>query len=66
MPLAIFTLAFFIDSFRQTRNLKIAFLSIIASFTQLMAYGAGFSVAFYSRIVFKKGEFKAFSNSFYQ
>ena len=32
----------FLDSLRQNRNLKVAFLSIITSFTQFLGYGLGF------------------------
>jgi len=65
-PLLVIALAFFVDSLAKTKNLSIAFLSIIASFIQLWAYGSGFMVAFFKRIVLNKGEFKAFATNFYR
>jgi glycosyltransferase involved in cell wall biosynthesis len=65
-PFLVLILLFFIDASRKTKSIKISFLSVIASFIQLWAYGSGFSLAFYKRILLKKGEFKAFANSFYQ
>lgn len=40
--LVIFTSVVFIDSFINTRSIRVALLSIIASFVQLFGYGAGF------------------------
>jgi len=65
-PLLVIALAFFVDSLAKTKNLSIAFLSVIASFIQLWAYGSGFMVAFFKRIVLNKGEFKAFATNFYR
>ena len=65
-PLLLFIFLVFSDSLLKNKDIQVAFLSIIASFVQLWAYGAGFSVAFYKRIIFSKGEFKAFSKNFYK
>lgn len=65
-PLFIVILAFFADSLAKTKSLWIAFLSVIASFIQLWAYGAGFILAFFKRIVLNKAEFKAFAENFYK
>lgn len=56
----------FVDSSIENKNLKIGFLSIIASFVQLMGYGFGFISAFWNRIILRKGEFAAFEKTFYK
>lgn len=38
----LFTLLIFVDSWRSTRSLKVAIISIPAAYTQLIAYGNGF------------------------
>jgi len=50
--LLIFMLIFF-HSWSVNKSLKVAFLSIIASFIQLTAYGLGFMQDFIKRIIFK-------------
>ncbi|MFN8348878.1 MAG: glycosyltransferase [Spirosomataceae bacterium] len=40
--LLLYIFLLFIDAFRQSRHLKVAFLSIIAAFVQLFGYGIGF------------------------
>ena len=40
--IVIYSLAVFIDSYLQNKSSSVAFLSILASFTQLTAYGLGF------------------------
>lgn len=40
--LLTFVLLIFVDSFREHRNFKVAWLSILASFVQLFGYGTGF------------------------
>ncbi len=62
----ILALTFFIDSLKKNKNIEVAFLSIITSFIQLYGYGAGFLLAFWTRILFKKGEFNAFVSNFYK
>ncbi len=61
----IFASLLFIDSLLKNKNLIVAFLSIIAGFIQLYGYGAGFWKAFWFRILKQKGEFNAFTKSFY-
>jgi glycosyltransferase involved in cell wall biosynthesis len=50
----IYFFLIFIHSWTVNRSLKVAFLSIIASFIQLFAYGLGFIQDFFKRIVFKQ------------
>ena len=66
LPLGLFSLLIFVDSSIQNKNLKIGFLSIIASFIQLIGYGCGFLDAAWNRLVLKKEEFSAFQKTFYK
>lgn len=54
VPLACWTLAVFVDSFIQNKSVKIAVLSVVASYIQLTAYGIGFITDFIKRIIFRK------------
>lgn len=51
--LIIYVLLIFFHSWWKNRSLKVAFLSIIAAFTQLIAYGLGFMQDFWKRVIFK-------------
>jgi len=51
--LLIFVLIFF-HAWQVNKSIKIAFLSVIASFIQLTAYGLGFIQDFFKRIIFKQ------------
>jgi glycosyltransferase involved in cell wall biosynthesis len=51
--LLIFVLIFF-HAWRLNKSIKIAFLSVVASFIQLTAYGLGFIQDFFKRIIFKQ------------
>ncbi len=42
IAMALFFLLIFVDSWRETGELQVAFLSVATSFTQLFAYGIGF------------------------
>lgn len=48
------------------KQLKPAVLAIPASFTQLIGYGLGYMNAWIKRKIFKKEEFNAFGDSFYE
>jgi glycosyltransferase involved in cell wall biosynthesis len=52
--LMIYFMLILIDSTIRNRSLKIGFLSIIASFVQLIGYGVGFVSAFFRNRVLKK------------
>jgi glycosyltransferase involved in cell wall biosynthesis len=52
--LLIFTLLIFFHAWWKNKSLKIAFLSIIAAFTQLIAYGLGFIQDFWKRKVLSR------------
>ena len=52
--LAIFTLLIFFHAWVINKSVKIAFLSVIAAFTQLIAYGLGFMQDFWKRVIFNR------------
>jgi len=52
--LAVFILLIFFHSWKKNKSLKIAFLSVIAAFIQLTAYGLGFMQDFWKRVILKK------------
>ncbi|SDG46603.1 glycosyltransferase [Mucilaginibacter sp. P19] len=52
--LLIFTLLIFFHAWWKNKSVKIAFLSIIAAFTQLIAYGLGFIQDFWKRKVLSR------------
>jgi glycosyltransferase involved in cell wall biosynthesis len=50
----LFFLLIFFHAWQVNKSIKIAFLSVIASFIQLFAYGLGFIQDFFKRIIFKQ------------
>lgn len=50
----LFVLLIFFHSLWRNKSAKVAFLSIIAAFTQLTAYGLGFMQDFWKRVVLKR------------
>ncbi|MDB5112554.1 MAG: glycosyltransferase [Mucilaginibacter sp.] len=52
--LAIFILLIFFHAWWKNKSVKIAFLSIIASFIQLTAYGLGFMQDFWKRVILNR------------
>jgi len=52
--LTVYILLIFFHSWMKNKSAKIAFLSIIAAFTQLIAYGLGFMQDFWKRVVLKR------------
>ena len=65
-PMLLYSLIIFIDSSIQNKSIKIGFISIASSFTQLMGYGFGFLEAWWKRCVCRKDEFQAFEKTFYK
>lgn len=51
--LAVYILFIFFDALAKNKSLKVAFLSIFASFIQLLAYGFGFTQNFITTIILK-------------
>ena len=66
LPLLIFCLTIFVDASIQNKSVKVGALSVISSFIQLTGYGLGFLSGFWNRIICRKGEYKAFENTFYR
>lgn len=54
--LAIYVLLIFFDSWSINKSLKVAFLSIFASFIQLTAYGFGFMQDFWKKLILKNNK----------
>jgi glycosyltransferase involved in cell wall biosynthesis len=52
--LALYILLIFFHAWLKNKSLKVAFLSLIAAFTQLIAYGLGFMQDFWKRVVLKR------------
>jgi len=51
---ALIILLIFFHSLSKNKSLKIAFLSVLASFIQLTAYGLGFMQDFWKRVILKR------------
>ncbi|MBQ8454881.1 MAG: glycosyltransferase [Bacteroidaceae bacterium] len=67
LPLLLFSLLVFIDSSICNKSIKIGFLSIWASFIQLIGYGTGFLRAWWLRCVRGRNEeLQAFKKNFYE
>lgn len=67
LPLLLFSLLVFIDSSIRNKSIKIGFLSIWASFIQLIGYGTGFIRAWWLRCVCGRNEeLQAFKENFYE
>ena len=66
-PLLLFSLLVFTDSSIRNRSIRIGFLSIWASFIQLIGYGTGFLRAWWLRCVLGRNEeLQAFKKNFYE
>lgn len=52
--LAIYTILLFLHALVSTKSLKVAFLSVIAAYTQLMAYGSGFLSQYAQKFITNK------------
>lgn len=66
LPLLLYALLVFVDSFLQNWSLKVALLSIPAAYIQLCGYGAGFLQSWWRRCILKKEERGAFEKTFYK
>ena len=66
-PLLMYSLLIFADSLMQNKSCKVAWLSIGASFIQLLGYGTGFLRAWWLRCICGRNEeLQAFKDNFYQ
>ena len=66
LPLLCYALIIVADSYLKNRSVKVALLSVPASFIQLIGYGSGFIRAWWKRCVCSKREFSAFEKNFYE
>ena len=66
LPLLCYALLIVADSCLKNRSVKVALLSVPASFIQLIGYGSGFIRAWWKRCVCSKREFSAFEKNFYE
>jgi len=62
LPLILYSLLIFVDSSIRNRSLWVGFLSVPASFIQLLGYGTGFLSAAWQRLVLRKKE-EGFDNN---
>ncbi|MDE5638955.1 MAG: glycosyl transferase family 2, partial [Odoribacter sp.] len=65
-PVCLLALLFFVDSLRLNKNLKVASLSVIASFIQLTAYGTGFIHAVILYAILRRQPRGTFIKNFYK
>lgn len=56
LPIAVYVLAIFVESYIRNKKLKIAFMSIAACYSQLFGYGTGFINEFITRKASKKNQ----------
>jgi glycosyltransferase involved in cell wall biosynthesis len=67
IPLLMYSALIFVDSLTKNKSAKVAWLSIGASFIQLLGYGTGFIRAWWLRCVCGRNEeLQAFKDNFYQ
>jgi glycosyltransferase involved in cell wall biosynthesis len=66
LPIIFYVLLIFLHSLSLNKSLKVAFLSVPASFVQLFGYGSGFLSAVWKRLILNRKEFHAFRNNFYK
>ena len=66
IPIIIYSLIICIDSTIRNRSMKVGFLSVPASFVQLMGYGLGLIESWWKRCILKQDEFTAFERTFYK
>jgi len=66
VPVAFHMLLLFFSATVRNRSLAIGLLSVVSSYTQLIAYGCGFLQAFWRRIILGRDEYSAFKRNFYK
>ena len=66
IPVCLLGILFFVDSLRINRSVKVAFLSVLASFIQLSAYGIGFMHAVFLYGILRKHPQGMFIKNFYK
>jgi glycosyltransferase involved in cell wall biosynthesis len=66
VPILLHILLLFMSASIKNRSLTIGVLAVATSYTQLLGYGAGFISGFWSRMIFGRQEYSAFSKTFYK
>ncbi len=66
IPLMVFIILIFSASFIEYRDLKVAALSVLASFIQLTGYGTGFLAGVWHGLIRNRKDYKAFTKTFYK
>jgi glycosyltransferase involved in cell wall biosynthesis len=66
LPILFHILLLFLTALIQTGSMRIALLAILTSYFQFFAYGTGFLLAAWRRIVLGREEFAAFTKNFYK
>lgn len=65
IPIALHMLLIFLDSTVKNKSILIGAVSILASYIQLFGYGIGFITAVWKRLILKRKEFAAYTETFY-
>jgi len=65
VPILLHMLLLFLIASVKTRSIITGVLALLTSYTQLVGYGAGFTGAFWRRIVMGRDEYSAFNKNFY-
>ncbi len=65
VPIALHMFLIFLDSSIKNKSILIGSVSILASYIQLLGYGVGFITAVWKRLILKKKEFAAYTETFY-
>jgi len=55
-----------IDGAIKNKSVMVGWLSVLATWVQMYAYGFGFLSSFWNRLILKKSEFSAFGKNFYK
>lgn len=66
IPLILYTLMVFNIAALSYNSIQIGFLSVLAIYVQMFAYGLGFFSGFWNTIVLGKQNFKAYEKTFYK
>jgi glycosyltransferase involved in cell wall biosynthesis len=66
LPILVHVVLIFLDAGLKEKSITIAWHSVLTSYVQLLGYGTGFLMAVWKRIVLHRGEFSAFTKSFYK
>ncbi len=64
LPLAFYTLVLFADALARYKSLKVALMSVVACYTQLIGYGYGFLKSWWKLLIVKDKKFKEYVDSF--